>query len=332
MESTFPRMSVSRRRLLGGTLAAAAAVGISDRGTLAGPGTATPQAATPASSERSVSTPHGTIALPSTLDRIVCVDWFSPEILLELGTTPIAVPDFSGNNLILPAYTDAVSDMPTITNTSLEVDLEAVAALKPDLILGLDWGAFHYEDLSRIAPTVLLKWNNTSGDWPTFAAGFAEILGRQDQLASLRSKYLARANELKSTYSATEAKTQWVMIEGDDSGQFYLYVQDYAGGVVLTDAGITLIPAAGGKTGTYVMVADEQVNELKDADVILIPADPTGRPSPATEQLVGSAPFGALKAAKSGNIFAVKRGFPASYETGIAFLDELETVLKGLSS
>ncbi|WP_325948329.1 ABC transporter substrate-binding protein [Pseudomonas putida] len=66
-------------------------------------------------------------------------------------------------------------------------DLEAIAALKPDLIIGLSYHADLREKLARIAPVVLLPAREA--DIKTYSAELADLVGRQDRYKQMLAEY-----------------------------------------------------------------------------------------------------------------------------------------------
>ncbi|MGE7989464.1 ABC transporter substrate-binding protein [Pseudomonas sp. NPDC089554] len=66
-------------------------------------------------------------------------------------------------------------------------DLEAIAALKPDLIIGLSYHQDLREKLAKVAPVVLLPAREA--DIKTYAAELAELVGRQDRYKQLLAEY-----------------------------------------------------------------------------------------------------------------------------------------------
>lgn len=74
-------------------------------------------------------------------------------------------------------------------------DLEAIAALKPDLIVGLSYHADLKEKLSKIAPVVLLP--SREGDIKTYAGELAELVGKQQRYEEMLSEYQWVVSEFK---------------------------------------------------------------------------------------------------------------------------------------
>ena len=97
----------------------------------------------------------GTTVLSEIPQRVAALNWTQAEILLTLGITPAGVTTVKG-------YRQWQSDTPPMPEGVTELghrsepSLEAIAALKPDLILGYDWRHNRiYPELNAIAPTVL---------------------------------------------------------------------------------------------------------------------------------------------------------------------------------
>ncbi len=121
------------------------------------------QAATPTVTVENAP-PPGTIehALGSTElqaipVRIVVLEWTYAEDLLALGIQPAGVADVNGYRKwvnVEPELSDAVTDV----GTRQEPSLETIAALEPDLIIGVQFRHESiYGELSDIAPTLIFN-------------------------------------------------------------------------------------------------------------------------------------------------------------------------------
>lgn len=97
-------------------------------------------------------------SLPARPKRIVVLEFMFAEDLAALGITPVGMADPTYYPVWI-GYDDArLASVPDI-GTRQEPSLEAIAAAKPDLILGV--GLRHapiFAALERIAPTVLFKY------------------------------------------------------------------------------------------------------------------------------------------------------------------------------
>lgn len=115
-------------------------------------------------------------------------------------------------------------------------NLESIAALKPDLILGTQEDKKSYEILSRIAPTVLpeLRFDD---DWKKLLNRYAEALGKTDKAKQLQANYDARIKKFQAQMGDRLQQTE-VSIVGVFPFRILIYLEEsYCGGVV-ADAGL----------------------------------------------------------------------------------------------
>lgn len=162
----------TRRRLIA---MAGAAASMATLGT----GIATAQespAATPAGSPAAspvaggpvtVPAPLGDVTLPGIPQRVVAIEWNLVEYVLALGVQPVAIADIEGYN----AWVDIGIELaPDVADVGLryEPNLESIAAVTPDLILGVtNRDEAILDQLSGIAPTILLdSYPTVEGETP----------------------------------------------------------------------------------------------------------------------------------------------------------------------
>jgi len=82
-----------------------------------------------------------------------------------------------------------------------EIDVEEVARLRPDLIVGGDFdGDGLYERLERIAPTVVVPDDLPNGRFFGVQRFLAELTGRTAELERLHSRYDQRVAALRERY------------------------------------------------------------------------------------------------------------------------------------
>ena len=307
----------TRRRLLGGGLAL---------GLLTACGTAAPPTATvPAT--REIETAKGRIRIPVNPQRVVTAINYAMHDLFDVGFTPIGVPDGFAT-AVLPEFASLYQGIEKVGPWN-QLDLEKIAALKPDLILGLDaeLNAPLYDRLTAIAPTALFSLAGT-GDWTKVAAEFADAVGRADQFAALRQQYRGRAAALRATYAAQLQGRPWAIVTAP-AGKWVLWYPDSSAGQVLGELGVSLVGAAAGQTGNYREFTYEQLATLADAAVIVTSGSQENIPA-GIRQLLDLATFKALPAAQRGRVFHLPQLFPASYKAALALLDQAGVVLRQL--
>jgi len=107
----------------------------------------------------SISIEHklGKVSVPKNPARTAVLDIGALETMHELGIKPTGVP-----KKFLPDYLAEIKDNPDIADVGsvIEPDFEAIAGVKPELILISTRLERFYEELSEIAPTVFIGTDN----------------------------------------------------------------------------------------------------------------------------------------------------------------------------
>lgn len=98
---------------------------------------------------------YGTLTLDEPPRRIITLNWAATEALLLLGVTPVGMADKEGYSVWVsePALPDGVHDI----GTRVAPSLEAIAELKPDLIVTSSEMAPASDLLEKIAPTYVIS-------------------------------------------------------------------------------------------------------------------------------------------------------------------------------
>ncbi|MFI5646340.1 ABC transporter substrate-binding protein [Kitasatospora sp. NPDC051705] len=103
---------------------------------------------------RTVRHAMGETVVPARPTRVVVLDTGELDNVVSLGIQPVGVVHTDGSKS-LPSYLRDRAGAPAAVGTINSLNLEAIAALKPDLILGSRLRAQdQYAQLSKIAPTV----------------------------------------------------------------------------------------------------------------------------------------------------------------------------------
>lgn len=232
-------------------------------------------ASSAASGTRTVEHARGTTEVPSQPSRIVTLEPVELDTAVALGVTPVGAA-VASNVAGIPAYlgVDGVTPVGTVP----EPDLEAIAALKPDLILGTE--SRHsklYEQLSAIAPTVFMK---TQADpWQQNVRLIGEALGKEGQAQALLDGFTARCTEIAQAHPVSGKTAN--MIRPRDETTMSLYGPTSFAGSALECVGLT-IPAQDWKDGLQADISPENVLTAA-ADYVFVtsakPSDPSTMPA-----------------------------------------------------
>jgi len=140
---------------------------------------------------------YGEVEVPKNPERIVALDEFTLEILLALGITPVGSAHIDA--VFPPAYADLAEGVTLIRRDQGRINLEAVLALAPDLLVGYTvpvTNAESYPQLSRIAPTLTLM-NSPISYWRQGVRDLAKVFGAEEQAERVLADYDARVAELR---------------------------------------------------------------------------------------------------------------------------------------
>jgi len=170
-----------------------------------------------------------------------------------VGVEPLA--------LLGPSYVGDKAGKPANVGTSNTLNLEAIAALKPDLILGSKLRANDlYDELSAIAPTVMSI--RPGFPWKENLLLIGASLGAETQATGLLNDYQKRANEVKASVKGTPKISLLRFL----SGNIRLYGNLSFIGVILKDVGLER-PANQNIDELAAQISKERIDEA-DADWI----------------------------------------------------------------
>lgn len=185
------------------------------------------------STSYSVDHAMGSTTIKGTPEKVVILTNEGTEALLALGVTPVgAVKSWTGD----PWYPHIAEQMEGVTEvgTESEPNLEAIAALKPDLIIGNKMRQEAvYEQLSAIAPTVFAE--TLRGDWKENFQLYAKAVNKEDKGQEVLAAYNTRIAEFKE--KAGDKLNQKVSMIRFMGGEVRIYQKDTFSGVILEEIG-----------------------------------------------------------------------------------------------
>jgi len=186
----------SRRQLLAGLSALALApalVACGDDTDGASGSTPGARGADPGAFPVTIAHKYGETTLTRTPTRVVCVGLTEQDALLALGVVPVAVTKWFGDapGYIFPWAVDKLGDaaLPEVLEDTNGVQVEKIAALRPDLIIGQYAGLTEkdYGLLSKIAPTVAQpgEYADYGAPWDEMAMNVAKAVGQPEAMQAL---------------------------------------------------------------------------------------------------------------------------------------------------
>jgi iron complex transport system substrate-binding protein len=214
--------------------------------------------ATAAVEAREVTHAMGTTEVPDDPQRVVILTNEGTEALLAVGVTPVgAVRSWLGD----PWYDHIAAEMADVTVVGEEsaVNLELIASLQPDLIIGNKTRQEKvYEQLSAIAPTVMSE--RLRGDWQINFALYTEAVGKQAEgeaaIAAYNERIAAIAEQLGDTVSEEISLARFM------AAQTRMYYKDTFAGIILDQIGFAR-PATQDKPEFADEITKERIPELE---------------------------------------------------------------------
>lgn len=222
------------------------------------------------------------VTVPLHPQRIVSMHDLDITIpLIELGVPPVAShgrtrPDGSHFLRSSAQLTGVDFDNSTIQFIgTADIDLEAVAAAKPDLIITEPSRHVSVEQLQKIAPTVSI--DHLQGSAPRIYSKLAQLTGSEARLAILERRYQAQIAQLKAMVDTQNISVSVIQA---NNGKVTVHHSYHALGRVLRDAGFRFPPLIDKiPDGQRIDVSAEQLPEL-DADFVFATwrSDTVGKP------------------------------------------------------
>lgn len=244
----------------------------------------------------------GSTTIEKTPERVVILTNEGTEALLALGVTPVgAVQSWTGN----PWYDHIDDDMKDVEVVGLEseVNVEAIAALQPDLIIGnkMRQEAI-YEQLSAIAPTVFAE--DLRGNWKNNFELYAKALNKEEKGKEVIDAYDTRITSLKEKLG--DKLNMKVSMVRFMAGDVRIYQKDSFSGVILDQLGFAR-PESQNVNEFAIKGATKEQMPLMDGDILFYFTYETGdgAASDLEKEWLEDPLFKNLEVAKKGEVHKV---------------------------
>jgi iron complex transport system substrate-binding protein len=228
-----------------------------------------------ASGASTVSVPHafGATEITAPPQRVVSVGFKDQDAFLALGAVPIAIREWFGDKpyAVWPWAEEYLGGAQPTVLPRAELNYEQIAALQPDLIVGMSSGMTqeNYDRLSRIAPTVAQP--STAGDyaisWQEMTRTAGTILGRSAEAERLVGDLEDRIRQAAAAHPEFAGAS--MIIGSAVDGQVYLYDAKNTAARALAELGLRVPPDVArlaDNADTYYVVSPERL-DLTDVDL-----------------------------------------------------------------
>jgi len=244
----------------------------------------------------------GTTTIAKTPERVVILTNEGTEALLELGVTPVgAVQSWTGD----PWYDHIADEMidTKVVGLESEVNVEAIAALQPDLIIGNKMRQEGiYEQLSAIAPTVFA--DDLRGNWKNNFELYSKAVNKEEKGKEIIETYDSRIADLKEQLG--DKLTMKVSMVRFMAGDVRIYQKDSFSGVILDQLGFAR-PESQDVDDFAIKGATKEQMPLMDGDILFYFTYETGdgAASDLENEWLEDPLFNNLEVAQRGEVYKV---------------------------
>lgn len=192
---------------------------------------------------------NGEVTLEEPAKKVVVLEWTYAENLLALGIQPAGMADIQG-------YGEYVNIEPQLDTTVIDVggrqepNLEAIAAINPDLIIGV---SFRHEamlaDLEGIAPTVIFnpypedESIDLYQEMETTFNEMAKAVGKEAEaekvLADLEAVYVEKAAEVEAAQLKTKDTILTLAYTGTAAPEIRVFTPNSMASIIIEKIGLT---------------------------------------------------------------------------------------------
>lgn len=279
--------------------------------------------------ERIITDVKGEVSIPVEPQRMVDISGAS-DILSLLGYDVIGTANSDGYDYTkLPTYLEDVLKNAKILGYSMlaEMDVEAIIALEPDVIVISTVQEKMYDQLSKIAPVVMIEMKQV--DWKEDFMHVANVFGKEEEATTWINHYLDKAaavgDQIKATYGENSTYLSFLA----SAGSLFIFDQAGLGSVLYDDLGLTK-PAGMPEQEdiSLPVVSLEGLAEINSDYIFAIGTDED------LQTLTASSIWNGTEAVKAGNVVTLPASpyFNQGYSPigRLAFVEEIQQLLASM--
>ncbi|WP_017811945.1 ABC transporter substrate-binding protein [Paenibacillus shenyangensis] len=180
----------------------------------------------------------GELVLNEKPKKIAVLDVKFLDQMLAVGEKP-AGSVIAGGNTGFPEYLGDQPNGVQILGTRDEPNLEAIVSLEPDLIIMTDFQEKQYENVSKIAPTLVLDFYE---DWRDTLSTIAKVTDKPAEAEKVRQAYENKVNGLKAKLAKKLGDETVALIRPRKEGIRIHGIQHRTGEILYRDLGLNMPP------------------------------------------------------------------------------------------
>ncbi|MFR9804650.1 iron-siderophore ABC transporter substrate-binding protein [Pseudonocardia sp. RS010] len=247
-------------------------------GEQSGSGSTTPSG-TSGAFPTTVTHEFGSTTVPAAPQRVVSLGYTDQDAILALGVVPVAIREFTGDKPSATwewAQDELQGRQPQVLPVG-EVGTETIAALRPDLIVGISAGLTReqYDTYSRIAPTIAQPagFVDYGTPWQDATRLTGQALGRPAEAEKLVSDLEARFEQVKQEYPVLQGKTvAGVRPSTADTASFFVWSSQDLRARFFESLGMTVPAEFDQLAGDsfYATISTEEIGTLDPVDALVL--------------------------------------------------------------
>ncbi|OMF38052.1 hypothetical protein BK133_03485 [Paenibacillus sp. FSL H8-0548] len=179
----------------------------------------------------------GELTLEQRPVKIGVLDTKFVDQLVTLNEQPAGSVKAAADKSDFPEYLmDKLTDV-KLLGTRDEPNLEAIAAMEPDLIICTEFQEKVYESLTKIAPTIMLDFNE---DWRDTLVTFGKIVGKSEEVNVVLEAYNEKTTKLKAELKAKLGDQTVALIRPRDEGIRIHTASHRTAAILYNDLGLSI--------------------------------------------------------------------------------------------
>ena len=223
---------------------------------------------------------YGQTTVEEAPERVVSLGYTDQDAILALGTVPVAIREFTGNqpSATWPWAADRLQGEQPEVLPAAEVTPEAVAALDPDLIVAITANLTReqYDALAQIAPTVAAPAGTAGGavSWKDATKLTGAALGVPAEADRLVSEVEEKFVEVEESHPELAGATVVVARQSPtDTGSVMVWGSNDLRGQFLAGIGAQVPAEVDRLAGDapYATMTSDQLSTLDNSDALMVP-------------------------------------------------------------
>ena len=271
---------------------------------------------------------RGAVEIPAKPERIVDLSGNS-DILSILGYKVTGTANSDAYDYTkFPTYLEETLKGATIVGYNMQdtMDVEAIMNLNPDLIVISTVQEKMYDQLSKIAPTVMIKLEALN--WKEDLKALAKVFNKEEAANTWLANYDKKSKEVGDKIKETYGKDTTYLSFLASGGQFYVFDGAGFGSVLYEDMGLSKPEGMPAQSDISLpVVTYEGLASIKSEYIFVIATDED------LKVLQGNAIWNSLPAVKEGKVVNLKASpyFVQGYSSigRQLLLDEVMEMLNG---